>query len=154
MTSVRSPVGGALSIAFATIVAFAGCGEEPSRCVPDAAVLPTEVVVSAGAECTTRTLAVPAREGAPCDDLPATFVGGRLRMRGAPGTRWTIDIVRTDGATSVCAAVLDERCACATAMCSRDPVDAHLSLDLGTRAADEVEVVVGAGTYAIDLCTR
>lgn len=155
----RSIPGAAVAAAISIASVLSACGADEdgdagSGCDMDAGVLPTRVVVAEGAECSTQRLAVPVRESLACGELPAGFGGARVAFVGRPSTRWTAIVARTDGAPgAICAAVLDDACRCERTPCT-DSTQRELTIDFGIVERDTMEVVVPAGTYSIELCTR
>lgn len=108
-----------------------------------------------GGLCASQRLSIPNRERLSCGDLPSDFGGSRIRLAGDAGTRWTVVLARTDGLPSgVCAAALSETCACSHTQCTGGPSEPMLIMDLGTVSRDEIDLVIAAGTYSIELCTR
>ena len=121
----------------------------------DAASLPTAVEVTAGGLCAARRLSIPNRLPLACDGLASEPGGTRVTLRGHPSTRWTLSVERTDGSPgAVCAAVLDALCRCARAECTDAVTERMLIVDLGVVEDEEVEIMLPAGTYSVELCTR
>lgn len=129
--------------------------ESASICDVDAGgVLPTRVTVRDGEECVTRSLSIPRRDMLTCGDLPDDFIGSRVTLEGHPGAVWRVTVDRMDGTPNAfCAAVLDQSCQCVLGQCTANAAERLLILDLGQVDEPSVEVLIGAGTYYVELCS-
>ena len=132
----------------------AGCESAPI-CESDAGALPTRLFLGPGMDCTVTRLSIPRRHQLSCGALPGDFEGSRVVLEGRVGQNWRLIVDRLDGTPeAVCAAVLDDMCRCARGECTANAAERQLVMDLGTADRTPIEVVLGAGTYEVELCSR
>lgn len=131
----------------------AGC-DSPTICESDAGA-PRRVALPVGMACMVMPVSIPPRHNLSCGALPADFQGSRFVLEGRANQNWRLSLDRTDGSPeAVCAAVLNDLCQCVRGDCTPNAAERQLVMDLGVVAEDTLEVVLPAGTYNLEFCSR
>ena len=138
----------------AVALTVAGCNG-PTICEADGSQPLRELRLEPGMDCIRSSFTIPRYSALTCGALPSDFVGARIVLEGRVNQNWRLVVDRMDGMPDkLCAAALDERCRCEQTACTTSTADRQLVWDLGISDRTRQEVVLGAGTYTAQFCSR